>query len=129
MKLIRLFKQAGLVALLASLSAFVSVPAHAGMVGTAEVSSNANIGLALADISSQREWIQQQLEANGVETGEAAIRVSSLSDNQVMQIHQKIEEMPAGAGALGTLAFIALVLVITDLTGLTDVFPFIRPAN
>ncbi len=129
MKLIRLFKQAGLVVLLASLSAFVSIPAQAGMVGTAEVTSIANAGLAVADITSQREWIQQQLEANGVEAGEAAIRVSSLSDNQVMQIHQKIEEMPAGAGALGTLAFIALVLVITDLTGLTDVFPFIRPAN
>jgi hypothetical protein len=55
--------------------------------------------------------------------------VSSLSDAQVQQIHQRIDEMPAGSGALGTVAFIFLVLVITDLTGLTDVFPFIRPVN
>jgi len=125
----KMIKKSTIVLALITTCLFAGIPAQAGMVGTADVASNAHTGSALANISSQREWIQQQLEANGVEAAEAAIRVSSLSDNQVMQIHQKIEEMPAGAGALGTIAFIALVLVITDLTGLTDVFPFIRPAN
>ena len=108
---------------------FAAIPAQAGMVGTAEMTSSLNTGLSSAEISVQRSWIQQQLEVNGVNASDAVIRVSSLSDRQVQQIHQRIDEAPAGAGALGIIALIALVLVITDLTGYTDVFPFIRPQN
>lgn len=111
-------------------SLFVAVPAHAGMVGTASLSSNSmQLTTGIETLAEQRQWIQTQLETNGVESAEAALRVSSLSDTQVQQIHQRIDEMPAGSGAVGTVAFIFLVLVITDLTGLTDVFPFIRPLN
>lgn len=111
-------------------SLFVAVPAQAGMVGTASLSSNSmQLTTGIETLAEQRQWIQAQLEANGVDSAEAAIRVSSLSDTQVQQIHQRIDEMPAGSGAVGTVAFIFLVLVITDLTGLTDVFPFIRPLN
>lgn len=108
---------------------FAAIPAQAGMVGTAEMTSSVNTGLSNAEIATQRSWIQQQLEANGVPANNAALRVSSLSDSQIQQIHQRIDEMPAGAGVLGVIAFGFLVLVITDLTGLTDVFPFIRPQN
>lgn len=111
-------------------SLFVAVPAQAGMVGTASLSSNSmQLTTGIETLAEQRQWIQTQLETNGVESAEAALRVSSLSDTQVQQIHQRIDEMPAGSGAVGTVAFIFLVLVITDLTGLTDVFPFIRPLN
>ena len=108
---------------------FAAIPAQAGMVGTAAMTSSLNTGLSNAEIATQRSWIQQQLEANGVPASNAALRVSSLSDSQIQQVHQRIDEMPAGASALGTIALIALVLVITDLTGITDVFPFIRPQN
>ncbi len=50
-----------------------------------------------------------------------------MSDDQVIQIHQRLDEMPAGAGAAGTVLFIFAVLAITDLMGVTDIFPFIRP--
>ena len=113
----------------AAILIFSAIPAQAGMVGTAEMTSSLNTGLSNAEISVQRAWIQQQLEANGVPASHAALRVSSLSDNQIQQVHQRIDEMPAGAGALGIIAFGFLVLVITDLTGITDVFPFIRPQN
>ena len=110
-------------------SLFVGLPAQAGMVGTAQMTHSLTTSLSAAEITQQRHWIQSQLEANGVTKADAALRVSSLSDSQIQQVHQRIDEMPAGAGALGTIALIALVLVITDLTGLTDVFPFIRPQN
>ena len=109
-------------------SLFVSLPAQAGMVGTAELAGNAQI-LNTSELSAQRNWIQQQLEANGVSANDAALRVSSLSDQQVQQVQQRLEEMPAGAGVGTVLVIGFLVLVITDLVGLTDVFPFIRPAN
>ncbi len=130
MRLINYFRKTFLVLAIATTSLFVAIPASAGMVGTASLSSTTMQMTTGADsLVEQRQWIQTQLEANGVAPAEAALRVSSLSDAQVQQIHQRIDEMPAGSGALGTVAFIFLVLVITDLTGLTDVFPFIRPVN
>ena len=130
MKLIQLIKKSVLILTIALTSLFAAAPAQAGMVGTASLSSNSmHLTTGIETAAEQRQWIQTQLETNGVEPAEAALRVSSLSDAQVQQIHQRIDEMPAGSGALGTVAFIFLVLVITDLTGLTDVFPFIRPVN
>lgn len=130
MRFIHLIKKSVVILTIALTSLFVAVPAQAGMVGTASLSSNSmQLTTGIETVAEQRRWIQTQLETNGVESAEAALRVSSLSDTQVQQIHQRIDEMPAGSGALGTVAFIFLVLVITDLTGLTDVFPFIRPVN
>ncbi|MCP4187825.1 MAG: PA2779 family protein [Gammaproteobacteria bacterium] len=129
MKLIRIFKHSGLMALIACLTTFVSLPAQSAMIGTADMINHTQLAPAAGTITVQRQWIQSQLEDNGVSQSDAALRVSSLSDSQVQQIHQRIDGLPAGAGAGGTLVFILLVLVITDLTGLTDIFPFIRPAN
>lgn len=128
MKLIQFIKKSVLIFTIALTSLFAAAPAHAGMVGTASLSS-IHLNSGIETVAEQRRWIQTQLETNGVEPAEAVLRVSSLTDAQVQQIHQRIDEMPAGSGALGTVAFIFLVLVITDLTGLTDVFPFIRPVN
>lgn len=130
MKIIYCLKRISLVLVVATTSLFATMPASAGMVGTASLSSSSmQITTGMETLIEQRQWIQTQLEANGVAATDAALRVSSLTDDQVRQIHQRIDEMPAGSSALGTIAFIALILVITDLTGLTDVFPFIRPAN
>ena len=130
MQLLNSLKRLAITLTIVATSLFVAVPAQAGMVGTASLTSNSmQMTTGVETLAEQRQWIQTQLETNGVESAEAALRVSSLSDTQVQQIHQRIDEMPAGSGALGTVAFIFLVLVITDLTGLTDVFPFIRPVN
>ena len=126
MLMINLSKKLTIVSAIVMASLFIGFPAQAGMLGTAEM---LNMNSPSSEIATQRVWIQQQLEANGVETEDATLRVASLSDQQVEQVHQRFEEMPAGASALGTVAFIALVLVITDLAGYTDVFPFIRPAS
>jgi hypothetical protein len=77
-----------------------------------------------------REDVREQLSSLGIDPNEAAQRVSSLSDNEVRQIAGKLDQMPAGQGAVGVIVgailLILLVLLITDLTGVTDVFPFIK---
>ncbi len=106
----------------------LSIPAQAAMVGTAQILGNASGQIFDQKIMQQkRDWIQAQLEQAGVSQVDSSLRVSSMSDDQVKQIHQRMHEMPAGAGAAGTALFIFLVLVITDLMGATDIFPFIRP--
>lgn len=122
----RLLKKLIVISALVMGSMFIGLPAQAGMVGTAEI---LDISSPAQEITAQRTWIQQQLEANGVNTEDAILRVASLSDQQVQQVHQRFEDMPAGAGALGTVAFIFVVLLITDYAGITDIFPFVRPAS
>ncbi len=53
-------------------------------------------------------------------------RVASMTDEEVRALNQKMEEMPAGGGVVGVVIIIFLVLVITDLVGWTDVFPFVN---
>ncbi len=77
-----------------------------------------------------REDVRRQFEALGIDADEAAARAGSLSDAEVTQIAGQIDELPAGqnvAGAiLGAALLIFLVLLITDLLGLTNVYPFVR---
>ena len=106
----------------------LSIPAQAAMVGTAQIVGDASGQIFSSKIMQQkRDWIQTQLQQAGVSEVDSALRVSSMSDDQVMQIHQGMQEMPAGAGAAGTVLLIFVILAITDYMGVTDIFPFIRP--
>ena len=77
-----------------------------------------------------RKDVQDALIVQGIEPCEAKARIDSLSDNEVIRIADQIDQLPAGSGAVEVLLVLILagfiVLVITDLTGVTDVFPFIK---
>ena len=77
-----------------------------------------------------RDDVRLQMVALGVDPIEAAHRVAGLSDAEVRQIAGHLDRLPAGqsaiAAVIGAALFIFLVLLITDLLGLTDVFPFVR---
>ncbi len=77
-----------------------------------------------------REDVRQQLTQLGVDPEEAARRVAGLSDEEIQQIAGRLDELPAGEGfvgvVIGAALIIFLVLLITDLLGLTDVYPFVN---
>jgi hypothetical protein len=79
-----------------------------------------------------REDVQTKLETYGVEPAEAASRVAALSDAEVADLASRIDRLPAGQDAIGTVVGAALVvfivLLITDIACLTRVFPFTRCA-
>jgi len=114
----------------------LTVPVHsvlAAMIGT-ETVMDLNRAQQARDYLDQflaRQDVQAALSAQGVDPVEAKARVDSLSDAEVIAIADRIEQLPAGGDSfLGFVLAIAiivfLVLVITDLTGVTDVFPFIK---
>ena len=128
MKLMKPFYRLGQAFALTAVLLFVSLPGQTAMVGTAEISRDiASINVDQTTLQQQRLWIQQQLVANGVSAADSAMRVSLLSDAQVRQVRQQFDEMPAGAGVAGIIVTAAIVILVTDLIGLTDVYPFIRP--
>ena len=78
-----------------------------------------------------RDDVQKQLILLGIDPEEATSRVASLSDGEIQQIAGRLDELPAGEGGgigplVGAIVLIFLVLLITDLIGLTDVFPFVK---
>lgn len=77
-----------------------------------------------------REDVRKQLETLGVDPDEAARRAAGMSDAEIAQIAGHLDMLPAGQDAVGAVVgavlIIFLVLLITDLLGLTDVFPFVR---
>jgi hypothetical protein len=82
------------------------------------------------DAFLQRQDVRDQMIAFGVDPAEARARVGSLSDGEIRQIAGQIDQLPAGQGVLvaliGAAVLIFLVLLITDLLGLTHIFPFVR---
>ena len=106
----------------------LGIPAQAAMVGTGQIVGVTD-GQTLGPVAMQqkRDWIQVQLEEAGISPADSALRVSGMSDEQVIQVHKRMDEMPAGAGAAGTILLVFAILAITDLMGVTDIFPFIRP--
>jgi hypothetical protein len=120
---------------LAVLMAVTSLPmglAQAKMVTTDQVIEQATPSDDRAQVRDflAREDVQQQLTLLGVDPQEAARRVASLSDEEVQQIAGRLDELPAGEGAVGIIVgaalIIFLVLLVTDLLGLTDVYPFVK---
>ncbi len=77
-----------------------------------------------------RADVAKVLEAWGVEPAEAKARVDALSDVEVARVAQHLDRLPTAGGSvigpiIGALVFVFVVLLITDLLGLTDIFPFI----
>jgi hypothetical protein len=76
-----------------------------------------------------RKEVQSMLSVGGIYPAEAKKRVDSLADAQVMQIANKIEQLPPGGSFAGSLVYVALVamlvLLITELLGYTDILYFL----
>jgi hypothetical protein len=62
----------------------------------------------------------------GVSPQAALERVAALSDGEVAQLAGRIDQAPAGGDVLGILFTVFIVLLVTDIMGLTKVFPFTR---
>jgi hypothetical protein len=121
----------GLVILAVALSV-TWTPAHAAMVSTDEIlnQNQADRDRERLGMLLERSEVRAALETWGVSSDEAAARIESLTDREVAQLAAQLDQMPAGGSALGTLVgaalFVFLVLLITDVLGYTDIFPFIK---
>jgi hypothetical protein len=100
--------------------------AQAAMVSTDQVISATTASAARTQLQTTllRVDVQQALLEQGVNPQDVQSRVAALSDDEAAQLALQIEQAPAGGSALGTLVFVFLVLVVTDIVCLTNIFPF-----
>lgn len=102
---------------------------QAAMIGTDQVVA-ANLGeqnRAKIAAALNRPDVMAQLEQQGVDALQAQARVAALTDAEAASVAGQIDSLPAGGDSvLGVLVFIFVLLLITDILGLTKVFPFTR---
>jgi hypothetical protein len=107
--------------------------AFAAIIGTETVLDGARGQQARAYLNQllAREDVQKALVSQGIDPGEARARIDSLSDAEAIQAADKFEQLPAGSGFVETLLILSflvfLILLITDIAGYTDIFPFVHP--
>jgi len=78
----------------------------------------------------QQDAVREHLLAMGVDPSQVEARLAALSPAELAQLSARIDQMPAGGDGIGAVVvailIVFLVLLITDLAGLTDVFPFVK---
>lgn len=120
---------------LAALMMAVSMPlgaAQAALVSTDQIIDKSEVAADRAQVASflARDDVRRNLQAMGVDPDEAAARVAMMTDAEVRQVAARIDELPAGqdvaVALISAALLIFLVLLVTDLMGVTDVFPFVK---
>ncbi len=113
------------------INATILVPAaHAGMVTTQEVATMASTGQAetgqarLAAALARAE-VRAEMERQGVDPAAVVERIAALTDDEAARLADQIDTAPAG-GIIGAILLVFFVLLLTDILGLTKVFPFTR---
>ena len=102
--------------------------AQAGIVSTEQAMSAEAADANRDRVTSflTRDDVRAELQAQGVSADDAVGRVQAMSDAEVAQLAQRVDQAPAGAGIVGVLFTIFVILLITDILGFTKVFPFTR---
>ena len=120
---------------MATLMLLIAVPFQtilAAMIPTEVINDTLNAQEARDFLNEliSREDIQNYLTNQGIDPLEAKARIDSLSDSEAVKVAEQLEQLPAGSGAVGIIIgaalLVFLVLLVTDILGLTDVFPFVN---
>jgi len=83
-------------------------------------------GRAHLQAALDRADVAAALQARGVDPDAARQRVAALTDAEADALAAQIDAAPAGGDVLGTIVFIFVLLLITDILGFTKVYPFTR---
>jgi len=85
---------------------------------------------AYVDSVLARQDVKAALILQGVDPDEALLRTTALSDAEIINLADRMESLPAGSGAFETVLIVGLivflVLLFTDISGATDIFPFVK---
>ncbi len=103
-------------------------PASAAMISSQALVQSSQRDATEAKVlqALSRPALVRQMEELGVDPAAARDRVAALTDEELAALDQKLDSLPAGGDVLGALLFVFVLLLVTDILGLTKVFPFTR---
>ena len=104
----------------------------AKMISAQAVLDSERVSEARAFVNSvlAREDVQAALVAQGIDVHEAMLRTQALSDAEILAVAERMETLPAGGSTGETILIISVIvfviLLVTDIMGYTDIFPFVK---
>ncbi|MES2759981.1 MAG: PA2779 family protein [Pseudomonadota bacterium] len=104
---------------------------QAALISTEQVAAVAAAEQNRAKVAATfaRTDVQAELMKMGITAEQAQARVAAMTDTEAASIASQVDSLPAGGDVLGALVFIFVLLLVTDILGLTKVFPFTRSAR
>lgn len=107
------------------LSMSVQAPAMAGMVSSDALDTASRVEQQRDHIRSlvARDDVRAFLAKEGVSSEDLNGRIDAMTDAEVLQFHQQLDNLPAGEGAFGTVIAVVVVFMLLDMAGVTDIFP------
>jgi hypothetical protein len=105
------------------LAAGVGQTAIAAMIGTQDVLSSEQHAELLVQVRGDlaRDDVRSQFLSLGVDPLHIDQRLDQLTEQELVQLSDRIDEMPAGAG-LGALGVVLVVLIVLELLGVINIF-------
>jgi hypothetical protein len=77
-----------------------------------------------------REDVKSTLVSQGIDPREAQNRIDSLTEEEARFVADQLDQMPAGGDFFTALLIVVflvfIILLVTDITGYTDIFPFVK---
>lgn len=98
--------------------------AQAGIVDTASMLHTArDTHIATIHAELKRDEVRAQLERLGVEPAAIDGRLAALSDRELAQLAERMQQTPAGGdGLLAVIGLTFVVLIVLELVGVIDIF-------
>jgi hypothetical protein len=97
--------------------------AQAGIVTTDSiVSADRDASLTSIRTLLQREDVQTQMQQMGVDAANVDARLATLSDSELRDLSDQMQNAPAGGGVLVLVGAVFVVLLILELVGVIDIF-------
>ncbi|QSZ41911.1 PA2779 family protein [Sulfurimonas aquatica] len=120
------------------LSFILSISLFAGVLSAQMASTEAVVANTVSVSSKEklaqiisREDVTKRFEELGVDPQMIEARVASMTNEEASKVAFQIDTLPAGADAgmslVGAVVFIFIVLLVTDILGVTKVFNFTKP--
>lgn len=69
-----------------------------------------------------RDQVREKLLAYGVSEDQVQARLAGLTEAEVRELAEQIEQLPAGAGLIEVVGIVFVVLIVLELVGVTDIF-------
>jgi len=102
----------------------MTTTATAAVIGTQQAIDGPASQQQIARVTQalDRQEVQQAMIRMGVDPEQAKLRVSSLSPQELAQLDQQLDSLPAGGSVLALIGAVFVVLLILEFTGVINVF-------
>lgn len=106
------------------LGASLPTVSYAGMIGTETLVQTQQTDDPRVRVEEfiSRASVRAQLMALGADPAEVSGRLAALTDEELRELGQNIDALPAGGNILAVIGIVFVVLLVLELTGTIDIF-------